>query len=434
MKHTRRLIITIACATAALFCTSSPLNGQVYDVLDQVASSREKAAGVEGPYRFDAAPLTPAPKGYVPFYISHYGRHGSRYAWNARTYTKIKEVLDAAMAVDALTPRGKKLYEDFMAFYQVPLMNMGDLSRLGWQQHTEIARIMYEQFPEVFKDGGDVLARASTSQRAIVSMNAFTVSLQKQAPKLNIEMNSLHTNLPATNPGATPREIAKSYAGEIIVPESINDFRDRMTDYDGILGKLFTDRSFLEEMGGRREFVYELFNLWAGYHNYDESDWLEDIFTKEQLLSEWEGENYSHYIGHTRNKYRMIVLLDDIIDCADESIENGSYKAHLRFGHDTVVNAFIALLNINGEGPEADKPEDVKYWFQNYNTPMAANLQFVFYRAKKNPEILFKLLRNGSEVSLPQIQPVEGPYYKWTDFKTWAASVKKAHPQKAASR
>ena len=333
-----------------------------------------------------------------------------------------------------MTPRGKKLYEDFMAFYQVPLMNMGDLSRLGWQQHTEIARIMYEQFPEVFKDGGDVLARASTSQRAIVSMNAFTVSLQKQAPKLNIEMNSLHTNLPATNPGATPREIAKSYAGEIIVPESINDFRDRMTDYDGILGKLFTDRSFLEEMGGRREFVYELFNLWAGYHNYDESDWLEDIFTKEQLLSEWEGENYSHYIGHTRNKYRMIVLLDDIIDCADESIENGSYKAHLRFGHDTVVNAFIALLNINGEGHEADKPEDVKYWFQNYNTPMAANLQFVFYRAKKNPEILFKLLRNGSEISLPQIQPVEGPYYKWTDFKTWAASVKKAHPQKAASR
>ena len=25
------------------------------------------------------AKLTPAPKGYVPFYISHYGRHGSRY-------------------------------------------------------------------------------------------------------------------------------------------------------------------------------------------------------------------------------------------------------------------------------------------------------------------------------------------------------------------
>ena len=71
MKHTRRLIITIACATAAIFSTFSPLNGQVYDVLDQVASSREKAAGVEGPYRFDAAPLTPAPKGYVPFYISH---------------------------------------------------------------------------------------------------------------------------------------------------------------------------------------------------------------------------------------------------------------------------------------------------------------------------------------------------------------------------
>ena len=27
----------------------------------------------------DLPQLTPAPKGYTPFYISHYGRHGSRY-------------------------------------------------------------------------------------------------------------------------------------------------------------------------------------------------------------------------------------------------------------------------------------------------------------------------------------------------------------------
>ena len=429
MKHTRRLIITIACATAAIFSTFSPLNGQVYDVLDQVASSREKAAGVEGPYRFDAAPLTPAPKGYVPFYISHYGRHGSRYAWNARTYTKIKEVLDAAMAVDALTPRGKKLYEDFMAFYQVPLMNMGDLSRLGWQQHTEIARIMYEQFPEVFKDGGDVLARASTSQRAIVSMNAFTVSLQKYAPKLEITMNSLHTNLPVTNPTGAPKEIAGYYEGEVRVPESTTEFRDRMTDYDAILGKLFTDKGFLEEIGGRREFVYELFNLWAGYHNYCDGDWLEDIFTKDQLLKLWEAENYSVYAGHSRNRYRMIPLLRDIIGLADEAVRTGEYKGHFRFGHDTIVNAICPLLNINGSGFEPDKAEDVKYWFQNYDTPKAANIQFVLYRSKKNPEILFKLLRNGSEATLPQLKPVSGPYYRWEDFKSWAASVFEAHPR-----
>lgn len=425
----RRISIFILACAAALTFSSTNINAQVNDVLDIVAASRDKMAGCEGPYRFDATSLTPAPKGYTPFYISHYGRHGSRYAWNAETYSLIKKVLDAAKEAGSLTTRGQKLYEDFNAFYLVPFINTGDLSDLGMEQHMEIARIMCEEFPEVFKDGGEVLARSSTSQRAIVSMNAFTVGLQKYAPKLDIKMNSLHTNMLVINPGGAPREIAEYYAGSIRVPESVNDLRDRLTDYDAILGKLFTDRGFLEEIGGRRTFVYELFNLWAGYHNYSDGDWLEDIFTKDQLLKMWEIENYSVYVGHSRNRYRMIPLLKDIIDLADEAIENGETKGHFRFGHDTVVNAICPLLNINGCGFEPEKTEDVKYWFQNYDTPMGANIQFVLYRSKKNPEILFKLLRNGSEATLPQIRPVSGPYYKWSEFKEWASSMMKAHPR-----
>ena len=71
----------------------------------------------------------------------------------------------------------------------------------------------------------------------------------------------------------------------------------------------------------------------------------------------------------------------------------------------------------------------MKYWFQNYNTSKAANLQFVLYRSKKNPEILFKVLRNGEEVSLPQIQAVDGPYYRWNDFKAWAEELFRNHPR-----
>lgn len=422
-----RKIFILSCAVLALF--PGTLSAQIYDVIDVVAASRDKLSGCEGPYRYDAAPLTPAPKGYLPFYISHYGRHGSRYAWNSATYTVLKKVLDAAAEANSLTQRGKRLRTDFNAFYFEPLVNTGDLSDLGMTQHMEIARIMCEEFPEVFKEGGKVLARASTSQRAIVSMNAFTVSLQKYAPKLEITMNSLHTNLPVTNPTGAPKEIAGYYEGEVCVPESTTEFRDRMTDYDAILGKLFTDKGFLEEIGGRREFVYELFNLWAGYHNYCDGDWLEDIFTKDQLLKLWEAENYAVYAGHSRNRYRMIPLLMDIITQADEAVKTGEYKGHFRFGHDTVVNAICPLLNINGSGFEPDKAEDVKYWFQNYDTPKAANIQFVLYRSKKNPEILFKLLRNGSEASLPQLKPVSGPYYRWEDFKSWAASVVEAHPR-----
>lgn len=37
-------------------------------------------------YRGPQKQLTPAPKGYKPFYLSHYGRHGSRYMIGSAAY------------------------------------------------------------------------------------------------------------------------------------------------------------------------------------------------------------------------------------------------------------------------------------------------------------------------------------------------------------
>ena len=78
MKRTLLLLATLLLILPAAFA-------QQYDVLDQVKADWRKAAGMEGPHRFDSPAPTPAPKGYTPFYISHYGRHGSRYAWNSKT-------------------------------------------------------------------------------------------------------------------------------------------------------------------------------------------------------------------------------------------------------------------------------------------------------------------------------------------------------------
>ena len=58
--------------------------------------------------------------------------------------------------------------------------------------------------------------------------------------------------------------------------------------------------------------------------------------------------------------------------------------------------------------------------WQNCNTPMAATLEFVFYRSKKNPDILFKAVLNGEEIPLSILTPVSGPYYRWDDFRDWA--------------
>ena len=419
----KRLLLVLLLALTGLqaFCQS-------YDVLDIIASDRQKNSGCEGPYRFDAPALTPAPKGFKPFYISHYGRHGSRYAWTSDAYTVVRDVLQAAYRAGALTERGERLHNEFRDFMQTPLINTGDLVELGSEQHAEIARRMVASFPDVFAKGGKVSARSSTSQRAIVSMGAFCVSLQKNAPRLDIELNSLHTNMPVVNATSAPAPLRVRRSGRVLIPESPAAFTARLVDYDGILDRLFTDRGFLEERGGRSRFVSMLFSVMSGYHNYCEEDFLEDIFTPEEQLALWEVDNYVAYVDHAGNRYQQIPLLLDIVAGADEAIAGGQYKAHFRFGHDTVFNGLCPLLNINGSGFQPQKADEVKYWFQNYDTPMAANLQFVLYRSKRDARILFKLLRNGWEVSLPQLTPVSGPYYDWNDFRAWVQQLDSEHP------
>lgn len=424
-------IITKISVAAVLIIVSVSLSAQTYDVRERVAADYGKIAGCEGAYRYDASPLTTAPKGYTPFYISHYGRHGSRYAWNDDTYIVIARVLEAARQTGSLTGMGETFYRRFMDFYKIPLINYGNLVPLGFEQHRRIAETMFEEFPEVFSNGGKVAVRSSVSQRAIASMSAFCSSLVKCSPKLEMDISVLNADMCVANPAEAPDELFRNISGELKRPSDDGTVTNiQKKHYDDVLNRLFTDRGFLEDAGGRQKFIFELFMLWSGYHNYCDEDIFEFLFTKEELVDFWEGENYRLYLSHTEERYLTIPLLEDIIDRADEALKEGGCVAHLRFGHDRALNAFTTLINIDGSGFEPDCASDVKYWFQNYNCPMACNLQFVFYRSKKNPEILFKLLRNNSEVSLPQLDPVSGPYYRWSDFVSWAHVLMAEHPQK----
>ena len=93
------------------------LSAQQYDVLEIVRADIRKSYGMEGPHRLDEfGTLSKAPAGYKPFYISHYGRHGSRYAWNAETYTLIRDVFKEAEEKDLLTPYGKAFAAKYEAF------------------------------------------------------------------------------------------------------------------------------------------------------------------------------------------------------------------------------------------------------------------------------------------------------------------------------
>ena len=83
--------------------------------IDELKTDPRKAYGTDYPYQFANPQLTKAPKGYKPFYISHYGRHGSRYYWNAMLYQELANLLKVAHERGQLTKEGEAFFEKFMA-------------------------------------------------------------------------------------------------------------------------------------------------------------------------------------------------------------------------------------------------------------------------------------------------------------------------------
>ena len=161
MKKTVLLLMTLLMAVAS-WAQGSP-------ALEQLKADPRKGYGMDYPYTFTTQPLTKAPKGYKPFYISHYGRHGSRYYWNALLYQELANLLTKAHEKQWLTAEGEAFYEKFMAAKDELSAGVSELSDLGWEQHQRIARTMYNNFPEVFKRGGNVMAISSLTGRCVLS-------------------------------------------------------------------------------------------------------------------------------------------------------------------------------------------------------------------------------------------------------------------------
>ena len=424
----RKFITLLAALTLPLLYASA----QNYDVLDAVKSDSRKIRGMEGPHRLDEfGQLTKAPNGYKPFYISHYGRHGSRYAWNAKTYTLIRDVLEKARKKDVLTEYGRSFADKYNSFYPEPYINAGDLVPLGYDQHLAIGTYVYDQFPNVFKGRKKVDALSSTGQRCIVSMGAFAMGLKAGNPKLTMRLQSDHVGMGIIAPPSAPRSLVRHFKGEemdVIGLENEEEFFRHNVNYQEVLDKLFSSSSFLEEFdGGKVHFIRELWSLYCGYHNYEPSPLFDDLLTEEQRLAFWEADNYLSFYGDITARYSMIPLLEDIIGKAEASFNDPNQAAHLRFGHDYILEGLVTLLNINNMGAIPGTPAEAKYWFQNYNIPMAATLLFVFYKNKKN-DILFKVVLNENDATLPDLTPVKDNFYRWTDFREWTGRLLEAHP------
>ena len=392
--------------------------GQGLSALEQLKANPRKAYGCDYPYQQDVTVLTKAPKGYKPFYISHYARHGSRYYWADFLYKNLDTLLTAAHQRHQLTAAGEAFHDKFMAAKQELLTGSTELTQLGWEQHQGIARTMYNRFPEVFKKGGNVLAIASLSGRCVLSMSAFCQELVQCNPEIEIREQSSRFTLDGVVPGDGQNPVKHNYPKGLKprYEKNRDKFHFTSTLNGKILSRTFNSIEGLPGDSGR--IAYSLLCLYTSLPSIYHEGMMEGILTDEDIAEEWENANLGTYSWVFGPQYEMIPILEDFIKKADAVIEGSSdHIADLRFGHDTCIGPLTVLMGINGADRDPEDPYEVKNIYQNWETCKACNIQLVFYRNKK-ADILVKCLLNGCEATLP-VPTTQAPYYKWTDFRNF---------------
>ena len=407
MKKTLTLLLFV------LVASTSWAQGIV--ALDELKADPRKSYGTDFPYEYTTSRLTKAPSGYKPFYISHYGRHGSRYYWNAMLYQELANLLTKAHERRQLTPAGEAFFEKFMAAKDELSTGVSELSNLGWEQHQRIARTMYNNFPEVFKKGGNVLAIASLSGRCVLSMSSFCQELVQCNPKIEIREQSSRFTLDGVVPSDRQNPHKRQFPK---AKPRWEQNKDKFT-FDESLREKVVNRTFTSTdslPGNMHHIGSNLINLYTSLPSIGHEGMMEGLVFDSELAAQWEQTNLGSYTWVFEPQYEMIPILEDIIKKASAVIDGSSdHIADLRFGHDTCLGPLTVLMGLNGADKDPEDPFEVKNCYQNWQTGKASNLQLVFYR-DKHGDVLVKCLLNGREASLP-VPTTQYPYYRWSDFR-----------------
>ena len=423
MKRFLTTILLMLAAIAALAQGSA--------VLDELKANPKKAYGNDYPYSFEAGKLTKAPAGYKPFYISHYARHGSRYYWNDKLYKDLDTLMNVAHEKQLLTAEGEEFYKKFKEAEPELMTGISELTQLGWEQHQQIARTMYNRFKKVFRKGGDVLAIASLSGRCVMSMSAFCQELTQCNPKLEIREQSSRFTLdgvvPTDKENPAKREFKKvkpRYEKNRDAFPRDNSLREKVVE------RVFTSTEGLP--GNVNRIAGNLISLYTSLPNIYHEGMMGNIVTDDEIVAQWESSNLGSYSWVFGSQYEMIPILQDIIKKADGAIDGSNTRvADLRFGHDSCIGPLTVLMGLNGADTDPEDPYEVKNAYQNWQTCKACNIQMIFYRSRKAADdVLVKCLLNGSEVTLP-IATDNFPYYKWSDLRDfYLERCKEGEPEK----
>ena len=357
-----------------------------------VFAQYERLGGVYYAYPIESGDETPelkaAPAGYEPFYISHYGRHGSRWLTNDARYLWVNQHFNDDKN---LTKLGKNVKKRLTKIWKNAQGNGGQLTALGARQHRGIARRMYHNFPQLFTKDAHLTAHSSTVNRCKESMENFVDELKHLSDIQHLTPITREEDM-AWIAYTSPEE--KALENRTNVPLMISP--------DRFVKALFIDPSKVKEP---TRLLTEMHTIASDMQDVELPVSLYDLFTAEEMQAVYEKNNKSMTIIHgdvIENEgipARCATSLWQRVEAdADAAIARGGVGADLRFGHDSNLYRLLTLMGIKLRGEHANYMDEI--------LPMAANLQMVFYKNAQG-DVLVQLLHNEQSIG----------FKSWKEFK-----------------
>jgi len=458
----KKIFFLLTISTLLLACGNKPVSNPYPSgsLADQLQADYHRFGVSLHSYEFFDLEDTPAPKGYRPFYISHYGRHGSRSNWGDKDYQMVISILDSAKTEGVLTDLGETLLSQSQAVLAAYNYMDGRLTDRGEREHAMLATRLYNRYPEVWDvKEPRVISVGSLVPRSIISMTSFTNTLSKLNSHISYDFDcgeQMQKYIDCTGPREGDYKDFKSRC------TALEDSMLATLSYDSTsaVARLFT--SFPSALQGKdiRRFQKAIYYTCVIAQDFDLDVNVLDYLAFETAY--YYNMQQTLYIavekrntidgGLERMHYAQIAV-DEIIASADTAIAtftpspsrllapspsrllasspNSPIVANLRFGHDYPLLYIVNRMDISGVGDTLRVDGIPDRWFAHLNICMASNLQLIFYRptspsrllasSPNSPiapsPILLKVLYNERECQINGLTPVSGPYYRWADVK-----------------
>lgn len=388
----------------------------------QTSYSPQQCEGSLTPYPRQINPAT-YPDSLVPVMINHVGRHGSRYPASATRCHELRQALRTADSLGTITATGRRLLRLCDEVIRLSTDRWGALDSLGEAEQRAIATRMYYNFKPLMA-GARVQAMSSYSPRCMMSMFVFTQQLDRLDNSMEFTTTTGRQNSPLLRFFDLDKEYVEWRKDGGSWQQPYDDYVAQVCPTAPIERALGRSYPYTDDADKRRLAMLEYY-LVAGCSAMSVSVNSSEFFARDEYNALWSCFNLGQYLQRTATTLTAVPaeiaspLLADLLTTTERMVM-GEQQAPvvLRFGHAETLMPLLSLLHLDGCYYLTNYWDTVAQHWCDFNVvPMAANLQLILFKHKKNGR--YYLRTDLNERPVPLLPGSTQLYTPWPDAQRY---------------